>query len=130
MKLFENNEEIRVYIEDIVKDRANEKGLVYELAADGERKCLVQKCKFKAYYLSTARGFCRFHSSVGHVCLSLVNGHICSTIDCNNKARIFEELCKGCYSPGHEELTRKELEKENREKTARWSKEKSKQIQA
>lgn len=103
-------------MEDIVRDRAKTNGTVYELAGDGDNKCLVKLCGNKAHPLPTARGFCRFHSSVGHLCIGLVNGRMCSTEGCNNKSRIFEDFCSGCYSLQPDARTKKK-----RDQARQWT---------
>jgi len=62
--VFENSDEIREFIEKIILDRANEKGIIYESTAEDDRKCNVIECKNKAHSSSIAKGLCLFHSSV------------------------------------------------------------------
>ena len=109
--LFDNADEIRDYVEQIVTERANKNGTVYELAGDGDNKCLVKSCANKKHVMPAARGFCRFHSSVGHLCIGLTNGRICSTDGCLNKSRIFEDFCERCYQLGPDKRAKEKCDK-------------------
>jgi hypothetical protein len=120
--LFENADDVREYVEDIVADRAKEKGILYKLAAEGDRRCLVKACGFIAHNQPAARGFCAFHSSVGNLCLGLVNGRICTTEGCENKSQIYENLCGSCYKPDAE--CKRKIEREKLEKGKQWTNEK------
>jgi len=122
--VFENADVIRDFVEGIVKERAVEQGIVYERAKEGDNNCLVKSCSNKAHPLTGARCFCRFHSSVGHKCIRMVNGRTCSTDGCTNKSGIFEDFCERCYRLKTNAKFREKVEKQHREKGNRWSDEK------
>ena len=119
--VFDDAQDIREYLEEIIMERAKKKSITYELAKEGDLKCLVKSCGNKHHWHGNARGFCAFHSSLGHLCLRLVNGRVCSTEGCTNKSRMFDDFCERCYSLGPDALAR-----EQREKADRWPKEKVK----
>ncbi|KAG5675456.1 hypothetical protein PVAND_005360 [Polypedilum vanderplanki] len=63
------------------------------------RKCRVTSCPYKneGGYKST-RGFCDIHSSMSSTIKSLLNGVLCSTANCYNKAKVnrVKALCESC----------------------------------
>jgi hypothetical protein len=64
-----------------------------ETTADAKKKCRVEMCIFEPY----DSGLCRLHYSIAGTVTHLVNGRLCKTENCSNKALCYSE-CGQCLS--------------------------------
>jgi len=67
--VFDNDDEIREFLEEIVREKDNQRSIIHEETDDPERKCYIDSCKF--FHKGKNRIFCKFHTAIGYMCINL-----------------------------------------------------------